>query len=353
MTRASLPGLRRRDLLGATAALVGTGGLAHAADVPAAEIRFPTPSEALDALCRGPAAAYYAGMGLLEIRARVPGLPADTALDAARTAVAAFDGASIQPFSETEMAALRGIAGRLQPRLAARAPLYARTPWSFIKLADAAEGGMPHTRGRHVVVPAAVAATLAERHRAAAKAGMLEAARFGESLLVHEQTHVLQRADPARFEPLFTEALGFVRMTARPRDAWLDAHLVSNPDAPDLGWAFPLERVGGRGWIVPTTLLPDVPHPRMPRDFEVVAVHVARDPAGAWQLLREADGRPRTTPLEQVPGYDALLPFAEEDIHPNEIAAVALSHWILQDVPDLAARPRIDRVAAWARDALA
>lgn len=353
MTRPPLPALRRRDFLAGTAALAAAPGPARATDARAPEVRFPSREEAFASLCRGPEAAYYAGMGLLEIRARVPGLPAGTALDVARSAVVAFDGAAIQAFDDMEKAALRGIAERLQPRLAARAPLYARTPWSFVKLADAAEGGMPHTRGSHVVVPAAVAAALAGRHRAAAAAGQLDAARFGESLLVHEQTHVLQRADPARFEPLFTQGLGFVRMAAPPRNAWLDAHVVTNPDAPDLGWAFPLERLGGRGWIVPTTLLPDVPRPRMPQDFQVVAVHVDRDPAGAWQLLREADGRPRTTPLDQVPGYDAFLPFAEEDIHPNEIAAVTLSHWILGDVADLDARPRIDRVAAWAQVALA
>ena len=72
----------------------------------------------------------------------------------------------------------------------------------------------------------------------------------------------------------------------------------------------------------------------------------------AWSVV-EVDGVPRMRPLETVPGWRAWFPFPEEDFHPNEIAAVTLSHWILQDESDLDRRPLIPAVAAWARTGLA
>ena len=47
------------------------------------------------------------------------------------------------------------------------------------------------------------------------------------------------------------------------------------------------------------------------------------------------------------------FPFPDEDFHPAEIAAVALAHWILRDVPDIDGRPLMPAFAAWARTALA
>jgi hypothetical protein len=197
------------------------------------------------------------------------------------------------------------------------------------------------------VLPAQVVAILMRRAHDAAGAGTLPHARFGESLLVHEQTHVLQRAAPARFEPLFTDVFGFVRAPAAPRSPWLDEHLVQNPDAPDLAWVFPLERLGARGTITPATVLSDKPDARMPDDFQAVAVPLERDGAG-WRVTQAP-----VRPLSDLPGYDKSFPYADEDIHPNEIAAVALAQWILRTDPGLEKRPRIDAVGAWARGALA
>jgi len=338
--------LDRRAFLALGLALPLPGVRAQSA--PAApSVRFLPASEAAAVISDDPGGTYFARMNLREIRARLhaplSGLDVAAARDALRRAYAT----QTLAFSDEEQAMLRGIVERLQPRLAARAPLYARTPWSFIKLVDTAEGGMPHTRGPHVVLPAQVVAVLMQRAHDAAGAGKLPDARFGQSLLVHEQTHVLQRAAPARFEPLFTDVFGFVRASAAPRSPWLDEHLVQNPDAPDLAWVFPLERLGGRGTITPATVLADKPDARMPDDFQAVAVPLERDGAG-WRVASSP-----VKPLSDVPGYDRSFPYPDEDIHPNEIAAVTLAQWILRTDPELDKRARIAEVGAWARTALA
>jgi len=349
---------RRRVLRSGLGLAAGAAGLSMAGRSAAAadgaagaapRIAFLDRAAAADALAHGD--GYYADMGLLEIRARMQSALPGMALAEARLAVRDFDAAAALPFNDEERAAIAGVVERMQPLLAARAPLYARTPWSFIQLDDRAEGGMPHTRGPHIVLPRAAVASYVKLHRDASAAGTLAGTPRGRSLLLHEQTHVLQRRDPARFEPLFTQVFGFARMAPAPANAWLSAHRCINPDGPDVAWAFPLEKIGGSGWLMPDVTMPDKPVPRMPQDFESVGVEVARA-ADGWRVV-ERDGRPARRDLDQVPGWHAHFPFPDEDFHPNEIAAVALSHWILRDVPDLDARPLMPALADWAKAALA
>ena len=294
---------------------------------------------------------YYADMAMLDIRARMKSPLAGTSLEDARIAVRAYDAAAVLSFTDEERTAIRGVVERMQMLLAARAPLYARTPWSFIKLDDRAEGGLPHTRGSHIVMPRRAVESYAAMHRELSAKGTLASSPRGRNLLVHEQTHVLERASPARFEPLFTEVFGFTRMTPAPATPWLTAHTGINPDGPDVVWAFGLAQLGATGWIMPDVIFPDVPVPRMPEDFQAVGIEVAKT-ADGWKIVEE-NGQPKRRDLDKIPGFDEHFPFADEDFHPNEIAAVALSHWILQDVPGVESRPLMPGIAAWAKTALA
>ena len=347
---------RRRLLqlaLGTASIALAAGARAVPADVAPPRVAFMTREAGAAALARAPGDRYYATLGLMEIRARLQSPLAGMSLADARVAVAEADAAAVLSFTDEECTAIRGVIERMQPLLAARAPLYARTPWSFIKLDERAEGGMPHTRGPHIVLPKSVADAMAKMHREMTDAGKLAVTQRGRNLLIHEQTHVLERLDPARFEPLFTDVFGFARMAPAPApaDAWLSAHRCTNPDGPDVEWAFPLGKIGGSGWVMPDVILRDVPVPRMPQDFETIAVEVART-ADGWKVV-ETDGLPNRRDLGKIPGYDAHFPFPDEDFHPNEIAAVTLAHWILRDVPDLDAKPLMPAVAAWAKTALA
>jgi len=355
---------RRRVLrLAGAAAALAAPAFAHArsevvgrlaegtARVAPPRIDFASREAGADALAAVPGDGYYARMGLLEIRARMHSPLAGLSLAEARIAVRDFDAAAVRPFTDEERAAIAGVVERMQPLLAARAPLFARTPWSFVKLDDRAEGGMPHTRGPHIVLPQAAVDAYVKMHREATAAGTLLTTLRGRSLLVHEQTHVLERADPRRFEPLYTGVFGFTRMTPVPATPWLAAHVCTNPDGPDLAWAFALEQIGGSGWVMPAVALPDVPVPRMPQDFESIALDVTRG-ADGWNVV-ESDGAPSRRDLDRIAGWHAHFPFPDEDFHPNEIAAVALSHWILRDVPDIDGRPLMPALAAWAKTALA
>lgn len=343
--------LRAAIAMGAVALAPSIRAFAATAEAPRVQVRFLTREEGAAALAHTPGDTYYAGMRLLESRSRTNSPMTGVSLADARIAVRDYEAAAVREFTPAECAGLRAAVERLQPVLAARAPLYARTPWSFIKLANEAEGGMPHTRGAHIVVPAAMAAAFARTAREIASSDASGHVGVLLNLLVHEQTHVLERANPALFEPLITEVFGFTRMSPVPTTPWLETHEFVNPDGPDVAWAFALDKIGGQGWVMPHLVVPDMALPRMPDDFQGIGVEVVRT-ADGWRVLEDG-GSPRRRDLGQIAGYHAHFPFADEDFHPNEIAAVTLAHWILQDVPDLAARPLMPAVDAWARKALA
>ena len=315
------------------------------------QIAFQSPEAGAAALANTAGDTYYANMQMLDIRARTKSTLTGKSLAEARIAVRDYDAAAVLAFTDEERAAIRGVIERMQTLLAVRAPLYARTPWSFIKLDDRAEGGMPHTRGAHIVMPRETVEAYAKMHRESSANGTLAATPRGRSLLLHEQTHVLERASPARFEPLFTDVFGFTRMTPAPLTPWLQAHTGVNPDGPDVVWAFALDKIGASGWIMPDVVFPDVAVPRMPEDFQTIGIEVVKTAEG-WKIVEE-NGLPKRRDLDKIPGYDAHFPFPDEDFHPNEIAAVTLAHWILQDVPDVNERPLMPAVAGWAKKALA
>jgi hypothetical protein len=355
MTGTPLP--RRRDMLrlaagaASLALLPGTPASATTVTLPKspARVAFLSPEDGAAAFGR-PGDTYYADMGLLEIRARMRSPLAGLALADARKAVHDDDVAAVLPFTEREKTAIRGVIDRMQSSLEIVAPLYARTPWSFIKLDDRAEGGMPHTRGPHIVLPRETVDHFVVMHQELLESGRLAVSPRGRNLLLHEQTHVLERVNPALFEPLFTDVFGFTRMTPAPTTPWLDAHVVVNPDGPDLAWAFALEQVGGSGWVMPYLTVPDKAVPRMPADFQAIGVEVAKT-ADGWKVV-ERDGVPVRRDLDAIPGYHAHFPFPDEDFHPNEIAAVVLAHLLVHDVPDLEGRPLMAGVRGWGRHAL-
>jgi len=344
--------LRAGMRLAAGAAALPFTGLAPAQAGAAPRVAFLDTAAAGAALADGTDDPYYGRMGLLEIRARLHSALPGMSLTDARVAAREYDASAALPFDDEERDAIAAIIGGMQPLLAARAPLYARTPWSFIQLDEHAEGGMPHTRGPHIVLPRSVVGVLVKLQRQARASGRQATPPRGVDLLLHEQTHVLQRLQPERFEPLFTQVFGFTRMARRggPTTDWLAAHRCTNPDGPDVAWAFPLATIGGTGWVMPDVVLPDKPLPRMPQDFLAVGIEVSG--GTDWRVV-ERDGEPVRHDLDRIRGWHAHFPFPDEDFHPHEIAAVALAHWILRDVPDVDARPLMPAVAAWARTGLA
>lgn len=309
---------------------------------PALQARFLSKEEAAKVLTSDD---YFQRLQVAELRAKTGLELKDATPEQARSAAKAHYAAGAQDFNADEQALLRGVLDRAAPQITGKLPLMARTPFAFIK-ADA-EGGLPHTRGACIILSPRLLDALLRAMQAGAQA---KVDAFASSLLVHEQTHVLERQHPELFEHLFTEVFGFKRLAAVPDAPSIQAARILNPDGPDLGWAFPIPDGGTVRWIRPDLQLKTVDHPRMPQDFRLVAVDlIAKD--GGFTLATDAKGQPKIEDLEAIPAYKAAFPDLDESFHPNEIAAELLAGWVTGQDKD-AAQPLRVHTAAWAEKAL-
>jgi len=222
----------------------------------------------------------------------------------------------------------------IQPHLRRTYPRLARLGWSFIKLQSHIEGGMPHTRGRHIVVSSTLLKSYVETHQRGQAEKMATMGRW----LLHEQLHVLQRADPQRFHRLYTELWGFRRVQSLGRNEWLTSHQLANPDGLDTYWIFPVQRGERTTWVWPTMVLAEssgvrrlLGVPSMQRDTRMIAVEL--EPRGEEFTVRvDATGRPAVRNLLSFQEYRKEFPFSVTPFHPNEIAAEGFARIAISEI---------------------
>lgn len=289
----------------------------------AQEARFLTAKEAAEAIVDESAEPYFSILQPLEIVAKTGEPLTQTALAAQRDECRRRYRDAVREFTDDEKAALTDTTAKVRAALGEAYPLFARTPWSFLKVSGSIEGGMPHTRGAHIVLSERLAAQFAQvrgRGLDPAKTGLAET-------LVHEQCHVVERARPALFADLYEKTWGLIRSKGLASTPWLERHQIVNPDGPDVGWVFPAKEGAAVRYWQPNVLLKEgVDRPRMPRDF--VLVGIALDKKGDGFVPRSGkDGKAETTPLDEIPAWQATFGHVPENFHPNETFAVLFS-WL-------------------------
>ncbi len=314
---------------------------AAAASLPAAPVvRFLSIQEARSALTEPEVQRYFDSLYLGEMRAKT-GLPlTGLTLAEARERTRKHYASEVLEFSPDERAALAGVVARLYPVLAQKAPLYARTAWSFMKVSTKVEGGLPHTHGAHIILSPAILQEFVEHHKQG-RFSQLDA--IAAYLLAHEQTHVIQRLQPALFATLCTDVFGFRHIDPAPVTPWLLERSVVNPDAPDSGWAYPLVEGNTTRWIMPYLLLRNRDTPRMPQDFVLAAVTLEHAD-DRWSVAQR-NGQPVVEPLLGIEAYIKAFPDPSQAYHPNEIAADVLGSWIIGQSMD---HPMVEKSAKWA-----
>ena len=311
----------RSDLI-AMLALVLAASAVHAGG---ASFRVLSRTEASKTLTGVEAQGYYGQLQLADVRAKT-GLPLEgVTLEAARSISSRAYGAATGDFTDDKGAALRDAVESMQPLMAKRAPLYARTPWCFIKVNATIEGGLPHTRGDCIVLADSVVQSIAQAH---AKTQFDKPSGIWD-LLLHEQTHVVQRRNPALFAALYTKVYGFRQVEVVPPE-WLLVRRVVNPDAPLVEWIFAVGQGAAQHWLLPDLELAKLNHPRMPADFRAVALGMHVVDSHRW-ALDDAATPAAQTDLDRVAEYVDAFPVKGEAFHPNEIAAEMLAEIIMGD----------------------
>lgn len=286
--------------------------------------QFLSVAEARSTLTAGPEAAYFAPLTLADLRAKstlpLENLPVAQARDIVRERYAE----DVRPFTPDEQAMLRDVLSRLMPKIARLAPFMARTPFAFIKTAGHVEGGAPHTRGTAIVLSQSEIDALMRMYRWGWTT-ILD--QMAAPLLVHEQVHVLQRAEPQRFVSLYTEVLGFRHLDPVPDHPWLLEHRATNPDAQDLGWIYRTTLGTQALWIRPDLLLRKVDHPDLTRDVRLIGIEL-KETDGTFAVALDDKGRPRIQDLASIGSYRDAFPNRTENYHPNEISADLIAGWI-------------------------
>jgi hypothetical protein len=115
-------------------------------------VRFLDREEAQAMLASPEEAVYYDRLEWGELQAKTGLAFEGMTLAAARRKVRALYASSTGEFAADEQRFIEQAVRALAPEMAEKAPLYLRTPWCFLKLSDALEGGMPHTRGDCIVL---------------------------------------------------------------------------------------------------------------------------------------------------------------------------------------------------------
>jgi len=279
---------------------------------------------ALAAIVNDAREPYFGKLQPVEMAAKT-GAVLSGPLDAQRAETRRRYQQGVRPFRPEEQEVIRSYIVALQPLLRDY-PRIARQPWRFVKVADHIEGGLPHTRDDFIVLSEFASKSLYDlKRRYPPEQALLRAG----SLLVHEQTHVLQRLESARFESLYTRTFGYRRVPPIPLPDDLATNQVTNPDGMSCCWLFPR----GRGLIWPFLVFTerDGLH-RMPQDFRMLAVSVTRSVDGpGYRVERAEDGRSRVEELMRVREYVEAFPLTQNIYHPNEAAADLFARLVLFD----------------------
>jgi hypothetical protein len=236
--------------------------------------------------------------------------------------------AAVGEFREDEKAAIRGLVALVDPAIRANYPLFAQTPWNFLKVSSNVEAGFPHTRGKHIVLAQSVCRwMLGEPARRSGRRVPLEKLE----LLLHEQMHVFQRAHADLFDSLYMGQWGFIRAKTIATCPWIVEHQLLNPDAVDCPWVFPILRPDGSRYIWPLFSLDDGPGPKqMQAESSMLAFYVT--PAGeGFRVQQSADGRPKYSELLSVRAYREVFPQSTNIYHPHEASADLFAKLVLFD----------------------
>lgn len=267
---------------------------------------------------------YFARLQSLEIAAKT-GAEISGPLTVQRAEARKRYQAAVRNFTEAEQQALRVSVQALQPMLV-HYPRFARQPWRFVKVADSIEGGLPHTRADAIVLSESVSASITGMHSQLSGAVVLR--RLGP-LLLHEQMHVLQRLEPARFTSLYMNVFGFAPRAALTLPEEIVVNQVANPDGLDCCWMFPLAEPGR--FILPWLEFAETATRRkMPQDFRMRAISVVSEGAG-FRVVRDAQGKVQSRDLARVTEYTQAFALTENFYHPNETAADLFAQLVMLD----------------------
>lgn len=319
---------------------LGGGTVASADDGP--DVAFLDRKAGREAIADESAEPYFRLLHPMEMQAKTGSAVPGETLEAQQAVCRERYQDAVGEFTEQEQEAIRWYVERYHEMVAETYPRYAQTPWRFLKLSPPAEAGLPHTRGPCIVLPPVIVSILV-----AAKERKPDGALAREGVvLLHEQMHVVQRANRERVERFYRETWNLLRPDVIERCAWLEKHQVVNPDSVDTRWVFAFEDDGEQRWIQPEVILSMGEGPKgMPRDLRMVALELEKTARG-FAVKTQAGGMPVYASLVGFEPYLEAFPGTHAPYHPNETMADLFTNVVVHDHVlgrEPGARPELQR----------
>jgi hypothetical protein len=314
-------------LTGALACLITITTAANAAPTES-KITYLNKKQAAAAIVDDSLEPYFNQLQPMEMSAKTGATIDGATIDAQRLQCRKRYQAGVLDFTEAEQGAIRFYVDKVSPVLIKDYPLIGNMPWSFLKVADSIEGGLPHTRGRHIVLSEHMCKqmTMAQQTQAhpMAHVGMFQ-------LFVHEQFHVFQRTHPGHCDSLYKGLWGFEKAAAIAGCKWLTTHHLANPDAVACPWVLPIKKGETTKYLWPLVVFSEGPALKtMPHNFRMRAISVTKE-SNKFAVQMGDDDKPAFQDLRMTPEFRELFPLSSNIYHPDEASADMFGMLIITD----------------------
>ncbi len=293
-----------------------------AVDLP--QVKFLDENETKKEIVNDSLAPYFNQLQPMEMSAKTGSQITGATLEEMQTECRKRYQNAARSFTYDEQEVIKWMISRIYPVMKKEYPKFADTPWSFLKVADNIEGGLPHTRGHHIILSESFC-----RRLPAAVNNM----NFLE-LLIHEQFHVFQRLNQGFFNSLYLKIWGFEKAEKINGCDWLISHHLANPDALDCTWIFPVKNGKDISYILPLIVFSDGESlKKMPRDFRMIGISLEKSADGfSVKPQPEQAGKPLSKDLMSIKEYTDIYQNLTTDIyHPEEASADIFAKMIIFD----------------------
>ena len=315
-----------RAVIGVLLSLVCVTHVSAQEELRQASVTFLDETAAKAAIVDDSLALYFDRLQTMEMSAKTGSPIGKTTIQQQHTECRRRYQAAVRTFTKQERDAIRWCVQELHPVLVKEYPLLAQMPWSFLKLSDRIEGGLPHTRGKHIILSETMCRqiTMVRQRSAVFYFSALES-------LAHEQMHVFQRTHPGHLDLLYKNLWGFQKAESIAGCPWLIKHQLVNPDAVDCCWILPVEKDKRTTYLWPLVVFSEGDGlKRMPADFRMLAISLEKTDEG-FRVQTDNNGKPVCTDLLCAPEFRDVFPLTGSLYHPDEASADMFAKLLIFD----------------------
>lgn len=294
---------------------------ASIAQIDRAKVHFADTTEAKKAIIDDSVQPFFSIMMPLEMIAKTADTFSTNDLDLMRQACRLRYRSNVQNFTSEEKDAILWYLDELSGQLNGEYPKLAALDWNFIKLNDQIEGGLPHTRGKYIMLSNGLiqffinSIEKSQKYPNTKNLVMMQVA----GLLVHEQLHVFQRYHPGIFDSIYINEFNFFKLKNKPLHPWITSHNVFNPDAPNIDWVKRVIKENDTSYIWPMVAIKDsVEIPKMPDDFMMIGLSLRPD-QDSFVVITDSSGLPVYDYLLKIDGYYDGIPLIDRSLLAKEV----------------------------------